>query len=135
LVSDGVFDFAPAGGVIFHAAAGLDANAIPQVQAQVRQRLLRVFVRRGLLPEDDARAMALWAHGGGFSIDASVRIEAADRAGPERLLSYCDRPPFALDRLRELDPERLLYESTKPVPGGNGPLLLTAAQLHMLSGA
>ena len=73
--------------------------------------LLRLFVRRGLLPGDDARAMAQWEHGGGFSVDGSVRIEAVDRAGRERLLRYGARPPFALDRLRELDPERLLYES------------------------
>ena len=52
----------------------------------VRTRLLRLFVRRGLLPADDARAMAQWQHGGGFSVDASVRIEAADRAGRERVL-------------------------------------------------
>jgi hypothetical protein len=38
-------------------------------------------------------------------------------------------PPFALDRLRELDPERLLYEGTKPGPGGNDPLLLTPLEL------
>ena len=124
-----MFDAAAAGGVIFHAATGLDATAIAEVQAQVRRRLLRLFVRRGLLPADDALAMAQWEHGGGFSVDASVRIEAADRAGRERLLRYCARPPFALDRLRELDPERLLYESTKPGPGGNGPLLLTPLEL------
>jgi len=39
--------------------------------------------------------MARWEHGGGFSVDASVRIAAADRAGRERLLRYCARPPFA----------------------------------------
>jgi len=33
------------------------------------------------------------------------------------------RPPFDLDRLRELEPERLLYESIKPGPSGNGPPL------------
>ncbi len=125
VVIDGVFDAAAAGGVVFHAASGLDANTIAAVQECVRRRLLRVFVHRGLLPEDAARAMAQWDHGGGFSVDGSVRIEAADRAGRERLLRYCARPPFALDRLRELDPERLLYEGTKPGPGGNGPLLLT----------
>jgi hypothetical protein len=64
VVIDGVFDSAAAGGVIFHAATGLDANAIAAVQECVRRRLLRVFVRRGLLPEDAARAMAQWAHGG-----------------------------------------------------------------------
>jgi hypothetical protein len=65
-----------------------------------------------------------WAHGGGFSVDGSVRIEAADRAGRERLLRYCARPPFALERLRELDCEHLIYDPPKPVPGGSGPLLL-----------
>jgi len=128
VVIDGVFDRA-AGGVVFHAATGLDATAIAAVQAQVRRRLLRAFVRRGLLPGDDAQAMAQWEHGGGFSVDASVRIEAADRAGRERLLWYCTRPPFALDRLRELDPEHLLYESTKPGPGGTGPQILTPLPL------
>ena len=33
-------------------------------------------------------------NGGGFSVDASVRIEAADRAGCERLLRYCELPKF-----------------------------------------
>jgi hypothetical protein len=37
--------------------------------------------------------MAQWEHGSGFSVDASVRIEATDRAGRERLLRYCARPP------------------------------------------
>jgi hypothetical protein len=41
----------------------------------------------------------------GFSIDASVRITLIDRGVPsyfqslEHLLRYCDRPPFALERL------------------------------------
>jgi len=40
--------------------------------------------------------------------------EAADRAGCGRLLRYCARAPFTLDRPR--DPERVLYESTKARP-------------------
>ena len=91
VVIDGVFDTTAAGGVVFHAKAALDG-----------QHVLRSFVQRGLLAGDDARAMGQWAHGGGFSMDGSVRIEAADRAGRERLLRYCARPPFTLDRLREL---------------------------------
>ncbi|MCH7532425.1 MAG: transposase [Gemmatimonadetes bacterium] len=43
--------------------------------------------------------MLSWQGSGGFSIDASVRIEGEDRAGVERLLRYCARPPFALERL------------------------------------
>jgi hypothetical protein len=99
------------------------------VQAQVRRRLLRVFVRRGLLPDDDAQAMGQWQHGGGFSVDGSVRLEATDRAGRERLLRYCARPPFALDRLRERDREHLIYEPPKAGPGGSGPQCLTPLEL------
>ena len=61
-------------GVDFHAATGLDAAAIAQVQAQVRQRILRAFVRRGLIDKSDGDEMGAWEHGGGFSLDASVCI-------------------------------------------------------------
>ena len=37
----------------------------------------------------------------GFSVDAGVCIQAHDRAALERLLRYCARPPFAMDRLRK----------------------------------
>ena len=91
--------------VIFHAATGLDAAAFRKVQANVRKRILRAFVARGHLEACDAKDMAERAasssHGGGFSVDAGVRIEAADRAGLERLLRYCARPPFAMDRLKQ----------------------------------
>lgn len=86
-------------------------------------------MRGGLLAGDDARAMAHWEHDGGFSVDASVRIEAADRAGRERLLRYRARPSFAMERLRELDGEHLIYDSPKPGPGGSGPQILTPLEL------
>ena len=93
-IIDGVFAAADAAaGVVFHQACGLDAAAVATVPAQVRQRVLRAFVRRGLLDQNAADAMGGWAHGGGFSLDATVRIEGADRAGRERLLRYCARPP------------------------------------------
>jgi len=66
---------------------------------------------------------------GGFSLDASVRIEASDRHGRERLLRYCARPAFALERLREIDAERLVYESVKPGAGGSVSLMLTPLDL------
>jgi flagellar biosynthesis protein len=77
--------------VVFHAAAGLNEVAITAVQAQVRRRVLRTFVRLGLIGKCDAEEMAGWDHGGGFSVDAAVRIEGNDRAGLERLLRYCAR--------------------------------------------
>jgi hypothetical protein len=75
------------------------------VQANVRKRILWAFVARGHIEACDAKDIneraASSSHGGGFSVDAGVRIEATDRAGLERLLRYCARPPFAMDRLKQ----------------------------------
>ena len=68
-------------GVDFHAATELDTAAIAQVQAQVRQRILRAFVRRGLIGKGNRDEMMGWEHGGGFSLDASVCIGGRDREG------------------------------------------------------
>jgi len=119
VVVDGVFEADAGGGVTFHPADGLDASAIGEVQAAVRRRLLRSALRRGLLSAHDAQVMAKWEHGGGFSVDANVRIEAHERCGLERLLRYCARPAFALERLREIDARHLVYESVKPGPKGS----------------
>ena len=129
IVVDGVFDTAAGGDVTFHPATGLDEPAIGAVQAAVRRRLLRALERRALLAPEDAQLMAAWEHGGGFSVNAEVRIEKHDRNGLERLLRYCARPAFALERLREIDPEHLVYESIKPGPGGSISLLLTPLEL------
>ena len=64
-------------------------------------------------------------HGGGFSLDASVRIEGHDRAGLERLLRYCARPPFALERLEPLAHDQLAYRFPRPQPDGTTQLHLT----------
>ena len=54
---------------------------------------------------------------------------SSNRSGLERLLRYCARPVFALERLRQIDPEHLVYESLKPGPGGSVSLLLTPLEL------
>jgi hypothetical protein len=99
------------------------------LQRTIRQRIVRLFVRRGLLDKAEGQAMNTCKHDGGFSLDTSVRIEANDRQGLERLLRYCARPAFAQERLRQLDPEHLVYESKKPGPGGKVSVLLTPNQL------
>jgi len=124
VVIDGVFDSAAAAGVVFHAAIGIDADAIAQVQAWVRRRVRRSFVHRGLLPGDDARAMG--AHGAGFSVDGSVRIEAVDRAGCERLPLLSLRRP-ALERPSEFEPDRLVCARPKPALGAPGTLVPTSS--------
>jgi hypothetical protein len=39
------------------------------------------------------------------------------------------RPPFALERLRQLDGEQLSYDHPKSGPGGSGPQILTPLKL------
>ena len=132
-IIDGVFDPAAdtneAEGVAFHGACGLDADAIAGVQALVRKRVLRAFVRRSLIEKIDADEMGEWEHGGGFSVDASVCIEGTDRPGLERLLRYCARPPFALEHLQQRDAEHVVYHSPKPIPGKPSNLVLTPLEL------
>ena len=87
-----------------------------QVQAEVRTRILRAFASRGLIERFEAREMLAFKHSG-FSVNAGVCIQAQDRAGLERLLRYCARPPFALERLRQRGAE-LVYHCPKPQSGG-----------------
>ena len=72
--------------VHFAEEAELTPENLVAVQQQVRQRVLPWFPCNGHLEQADAMDMAGWDHGGGFSLDASVRIEARDGAGQERLL-------------------------------------------------
>jgi hypothetical protein len=88
----------------------------PGTDADPAARILKLYVRRGLLTEADVQDMLTWRGTGGFSLDGSVRIAAHDRAGLERLLRYCARPPFALHRLR--------HESTRvPLSSSDAPLI------------
>jgi hypothetical protein len=128
-VSDGVFESDPDHGVRFIAVDELDAHDAEAVQAKVRVRILRAFVRRGILDKDDRKEMEQWDHGGGFSLDATVRIAANDRHGLERLLRYCARPAFAAERLEELDAHRLIYHLPKPGPDGRTQLILSPLEL------
>lgn len=105
--------------VIFHPARAIDETASAQVQATLRRRTLRAFAGRGLLESFEAKEMLAYKHSG-FSVDTSVRIEAHDRAGLERLLRYCARPAFAMERLRKAGNE-LVYRCAKQrsEPGGD----------------
>jgi hypothetical protein len=98
-------------GVVFHPACAIDAPAVAQVQADLRKRILRAFVARGLLESCDAKDMLAYQHSG-FSVDAGVCIESHDRAALERLLRYCAHPPFAMERLRK-EGVALVYRCAK----------------------
>ena len=78
--------------VTFHTASGIDADAVARVQTDLRRRILRAFVDRGLLESFVAKEMLGYLHSG-FSLDVGVCIEGNDRAALEQLLRYCARPP------------------------------------------
>ena len=66
---------------------------------------------RGLIEKVDAKEMLSYQHSG-FSVDTGVCIQAHDRAALERLLRYCARPPFAMERLRK-EGAALVYRCAK----------------------
>jgi hypothetical protein len=84
-----------------------DAAALART---VQLHVLRWFARHGLLDASAVADMRSWRGTGGFAshlrcsvsstaVDGSVRIEAEDRAGLERLVRHCARGPLALERL------------------------------------
>ncbi len=139
-IIDGVFS-AHGEGAQFHEALALGQEDIAAVQREVRVCVLRLVARRGLITPEGPAEMRQWEHGGGFSLDAAVRIEATDRKGLERLLRYCARPIFASERLLFAQPaerrgqgrapqaaprmQRLIYQLPNPRPDGQPVLSLT----------
>ena len=75
---DGVFCGEDAGHLHFQETC-LTAEQMAHLQRTIRQRIVRIFVRRGLLDKAEGQAMNTCKHDGGFSLDTSVRIEANDR--------------------------------------------------------
>ena len=88
------------------------------IQSEVKRRLVRAFVKRGLLDAIAGEAMIDAQQGGGFSVDASVCIGSDDRAGLERLLRYCARPPFAMERLHPTNPPGADLHAQRPQGAG-----------------
>ena len=137
LALDGVISGDVERGVRFHEATALEARDAEALARTVQLRVLRWFVRRGLLDPSAAADMRTWRGTGGFSVDGSVRIEGEDRAGLERLVRYCARGPLALERLHApadlealTSPEaRLVYRLPEPDMHGRQELRLTPLEL------
>ncbi len=53
-----------------------------------RDKVFDIFFDAGLLDLETIGSMMMWKHSG-FNIDTSVRIEAVDRAGMQRLIESC----------------------------------------------
>jgi hypothetical protein len=141
VILDGLFSAPADGSVHFHEASDPGSRDLHRLQQTLRRRVLRLFRRRELFDESTVANLLTWQAAGGFSVDASVRISANDHAGRERLLRYCARPPFALERLRieRAPPARaagarhagtgdirhVLYQPSRPTPDGRTLLVLS----------
>ena len=61
--------------------AEVDEACVERVQTAVRQRVLGLFERRGLLSSETVGVMQGWGRRGGFSVHAGERVAAQDRVG------------------------------------------------------
>ena len=123
--------------VRFRPASALTPAAVVAIAEQVRVRVLRWFARSALIERDDVREMR--ALGAPPSPTAGSRsmprcawartIAPAPFPNWERLLRYCARPPFVLERLELLDVDRVVYRLPKPQRDGTTALALTPLEL------
>jgi hypothetical protein len=150
VILDGVFSEGDDGSVTFHNATPLSADDVLRLERTLQRRVLRLFQRRGLLDEGTVENMLTWQASGGFSLNASVRIHGSDAGGRERLLRYCARPPFALERLRierhreeaeertatashgEAGIHQVIYHPTRPTRDGRTVLALSPLEFLAL---
>ncbi|MBX3745550.1 MAG: transposase [Verrucomicrobiae bacterium] len=65
------------------------------------QEVFELFLAEGKITEEVVANMRSWKHSG-FSVDQSVRLEAGDTAGIQRLLQYLLRCPFSQARMIRL---------------------------------
>ena len=115
VVSDGIFKrlFGPLGGerLVFAAAAPPTDEELAAIIEALRRKVLRRFVKLGILPRETAEEMLSWRHPG-FSVHAATGIAAGDRAALERLLHYCARPAVSTKRLTYRQADALaVYEA------------------------
>ena len=72
------------------------AHEVAPLAEAFRRAVLRLFVRRGLFEDEDARAMLAWPHSG-FHVHDGVWVSEDDRPFALRLARYYARNPVALD--------------------------------------
>ena len=118
IVLDGVFSENENGEAKFFEATELGKEVVEKTGQQIRQRVLRYLKKQGVLEPHEAEDMLTWEHGGGFSLDASVKISGWDRDGLEKLARYCARPSFAEQRLSQTEKNQVLYVFPKPTVDG-----------------
>ena len=102
----------------------LDACANVAVQAGLFDKLEGEAPLRGR--DDHTEPAGFGRHSialEGFNLHAAVNVGADDDVSRERLLRYCARPPFALDRLSLLPDGRIAYRIKQPRRNGTHRIL------------
>jgi hypothetical protein len=85
-------------------------------QDAIQKRVLSYFCRRKFFDKDEMKKMLSYETSG-FSLNASVKVEAWDKDGLERLIRYCARPPFKSENIRFNGPW-INYRLPKPCHTG-----------------
>jgi hypothetical protein len=79
-----------------------------------QEKVFALLVNEGRIDMDVVAMIKSWRHTG-FSVDNSVRIEAGDHDGMQRLIEYISRCPFSLARMVSLTENgKVLYRASKP---------------------
>ena len=65
------------------------------------QEVFALLLREGKITQEVVQNIRSWKHSG-FSVDQSVRLEAGDQAGIQRLIQYFLRCPFSQARMIEV---------------------------------
>jgi len=92
------------------------------------QEVFALLLAEGKITEDVVASMRSWKHSG-FSVDQSVRLEAGDQQGVQRLIEYFLRCPFSQARMIEVtDAGKVIYKTEHNAVGrfpepGDGELL------------
>ena len=74
-----------------------------------QEKVFELLINEGRIDLEVVAMIRSWRHTG-FSVDNSVRIEAGDEAGMQRLIEYISRCPFSLTRMVNLaDNGMILY--------------------------
>jgi hypothetical protein len=92
------------------------------------QEVFALLLAEGKISEEVVANIRCWKHSG-FSVDQSVRLEAGDQQGVQRLIEYFLRCPFSQARMIEVtDAGKVIYKTEHNAVGrfpepGDGELL------------
>ena len=125
LSTDGVFLVGLDSSVSFQEVRPPTPEEVKAVEQRIAARVLKLFVRHDHLDKLEAEKMKAWEFSG-FSLDASVAVEADDRKGLEHLVRYCAKPNFVASNVTYFpDTEQVIYRLPKPDSQGRTQIELT----------